>query len=364
MIVYHGTTHRRAQKIYTSGFLPKRPSRRVWFSEGPGYARRRAKTQARRSHDRPVVLACEIDPRELRRRFGPRKVLRRGGVIAIDAPLPVTILLSPPGLVSHPSSPTELARWVNRLLGLKPRKGAAARDPGVQQLSRLVAQRMWSRPSSAIRNPELVDMALRCLPELFKGVRVDLDRMIAYRTVAQVDVAAIQIEPGVEIEPTLQASARETEALDCLVDPRPKQRVRGLELLAELQEPDLFDWCVMFLGDDSPSVCVAALKTMLACTEADPEVIAPFAESKDKSVRAAAIAALARHSAQDAARWIRQGLADPFPNVRLEAAAFLTHLDPAEHRAIFELALYDPNPRIRQSAEKLTRGQGYGKLSW
>ena len=143
MLVYHGTTHRRAQKIYAAGFLPKKPSRRVWFAEGAAYARRRAKTQARRSHDRPVVLTCEIDPRELRRRFGPKKVFRRGGVIAIDACLPITILRSFPGLGGQPCSPTEMARWVNRLLGLKPQRGARVRDPGVQQLSRLVAARMW-----------------------------------------------------------------------------------------------------------------------------------------------------------------------------------------------------------------------------
>ena len=61
MIVYHGTTRRRAMRIGKEGFLPKKPSRRVWFAQGRGYALGRAKTQARRAHGRPAVLKCEID---------------------------------------------------------------------------------------------------------------------------------------------------------------------------------------------------------------------------------------------------------------------------------------------------------------
>ena len=38
MIVYHGTTARRARRICQEGFLPKKPSRRVWFAEGRTYA--------------------------------------------------------------------------------------------------------------------------------------------------------------------------------------------------------------------------------------------------------------------------------------------------------------------------------------
>ena len=33
-------------------------------------------------------------------------------------------------------------------------------------------------------------------------------------------------------------------------------------------------------------------------------------------------------------------------------------------RAIFELALYDPNPQIARRARKLTTGKGYARISW
>ena len=109
---------------------------------------------------------------------------------------------------------------------------------------------------------------------------------------------------------------------------------------------------------------VAALHTMLRCEDGDAEVIAPLAESEDKRVRAAAVAALAKHSGEDALHWFEWGLKDPYACVRLETAAVLSQLDPAEHRAIFELALYDPNPQIARLARKLTAGKGYGEVRW
>jgi RNA:NAD 2'-phosphotransferase (TPT1/KptA family) len=67
MIVYHGTTRRRAERILVSGFLARKPSRRVWFARSRAYAEGRAKTQARRAHDRPAVLVCELDLQAYRR---------------------------------------------------------------------------------------------------------------------------------------------------------------------------------------------------------------------------------------------------------------------------------------------------------
>ena len=72
MIVYHGTTSRRAHRICREGFLPKKPSRRVWFAESRRYALGRAKTQARRTRDSAVVLACEIDVDQIRITFAAR----------------------------------------------------------------------------------------------------------------------------------------------------------------------------------------------------------------------------------------------------------------------------------------------------
>jgi len=77
MIVYHGTTNRRARRICVEGFLPRKPSGRVWFAESRAYALGRAKTQARRSRDRPVVLACDIDIHRMRNRYGAKRILHR-----------------------------------------------------------------------------------------------------------------------------------------------------------------------------------------------------------------------------------------------------------------------------------------------
>jgi HEAT repeat protein len=82
-------------------------------------------------------------------------------------------------------------------------------------------------------------------------------------------------------------------------------------------------------------------------------VIEPSVASQDRRVRAAAIAALAKHAGADAPRWIERGLGDPEPCVRTEAVRFLGRLDPRHHRAVFELARHDPNPDIAARARKL-----------
>ncbi len=163
-----------------------------------------------------------------------------------------------------------------------------------------------------------------------------------------------------EIElPSEQADPREENALENLAAAKPKRRIRGLKLLAQLESEDLYDWCTLLLSDESLDVCIAALQTIVHCNAGDPEVILPFAESQDKRVRAAAIAALAKHSTEDVPRWFERGLKDHEACVRLETAALLPMLDTIEHRGIFELALYDPNPEIKSLAQKLTARKGY-----
>ena len=356
MIVYHGTTRRRAQRICTEGFLPRKPSRRVWFAQGRGYALGRAKTQARRSHDRPVVLTCDVNVADLRRRLGPKKVMHRNGVIAIDAPLPVTVLRSHPG-VEFSSTPKDLASWVNHLLGLKPYKGVPATHPGLERLSRWVTNRQTSQPHSRLRPVEVCHMARQWLPEFFEGVEVDPDTLRVLRRIGGVEV---EVAP-----PEADADPREEEALDCLTDPKPRRRVRGLSLLGAVAEPDeLSDWCTMFLDDESVNVRVAALQAMLVCDDAEPDVIEPLARSDNKRVRAAAIAALAKHAGPDAPRWFERGLKDPCACVRLATARQLPALDPTAHRALFELALYDPNPQVARTARKLCAGKGYAKCAY
>ncbi len=355
MILYHGTTLLRAERICREGFLPRKPSRRVWFAETRGYALGRARTQARRARDRAVVLTCNLDLEQMRKRLGKRNVFRRGGVIAIDGRVPVSVLRSHPGYADQPRAPEELARWINDILGLKPHKGVSGRHPGVDRLSRWVVNRMTSRPNSTIRTRELLGMARHWLPEFFKGVEIDPETLHARRRPLTIEVKA---EPS-EVPP----DPREEEALDCLASEKPERRARGLRLLAELEDPDLFDWCAMFLADDSMEVVAAGLRTMLSCEEADPEVITPLAESAEKRVRAAATAALAKHGGKDAGGWFERGLKDPEACVRRETAAVLDVLDPGEHREVFELALYDPNPDIRRRARKLTAGRGYERES-
>jgi len=353
VIVFHGTTHRRAERICEVGFLPRKPSRRVWFAKGRGYALRRARQQARRARDRPVVLTCDINISQFRERLGKKRVRYNNGVLAIDAPVPVSVLRSHPSVVGQPMTPEELAAWVNHLLGLKAYKGVSRRDPGIERLARWVLNRVTSQPQSRLRPGELLHMARQWLPEHFKGVEVDPKSLRAYRRVRQIDVAAGMDAP--------EPDPRDDEALTLLADPKPKRRIRGLAILADMEDPDLFEWCVMYLNDRSVNVRVAALHTMLRSEDGDGEVIAPLARSENKRVRAAAIAAMAKFSEDDAPRWFARGLKDPEPCVRIETAAVLSTLDPAEHRGVFELALYDPNPDVVRLAQKLTAGKGYPK---
>lgn len=350
MIVYHGTTRKRAEQICAVGFLPKKPSRRVWFAETKRYALGRARTQARRTRDRPVVLTCEFDVGLARQRFGKNKVFHNNQVIAVKGKVPVSVLRSFPDVVDTPVTPTELADWVNRLLGLKRHKGVGSRHPGIERLSDWARKRLASRAVRTIKPRELVYMARRWVPEFFEGYVVDADHFKAFR-----HTKTIQVETVIdEVVPD-----QEAEALECLESPKAKRRIRGLKLLAEMGDPDLFEWCSMYLEDDSVEMRIAALHTMRHCPAIDPDVITPLADSEDKRIRAGAITALAKHAQDDKEYWCWLGLTDPSTCVRVETARVLPDLDPEKHRAVFSVALHDPNPEIARQAERLTRGKGY-----
>ena len=350
MIVYHGTTERRARQISKLGFYPMKPSRRVWFAESRRYALGRARTQARRSHDRPVVLTCELDVQQARHRYGKSKVFQNRRVIAIKAKVPVSVLRTFPGAADTPVSPMELANWVNRLLGLRRHKGVGPRHPGIQRLSEWVIKRLATGARNSVNRTELVDMARRWVPELFEGYVVDAERFKAYRPVKTIEVETV-------VDDTV--SIRETEALECLESPRVKRRVCGLRILAELEDPDLYEWCSMHLEDESEEMQIAALHTMLSCASIEPEAVLPLAESESKRLRAAAIATLAKHADQDKTDWLRLGLTDPETCVRVETARVLPDLDPVQYKSVFSIALHDPNPEVASRAEKLTRGKAF-----
>ena len=347
VIVYHGTTLRRAQRIALEGLLPRKPSRRVWFAESRGYAENRARTQARRAHDRPVVLACEISVPFFRKELGGRRVHHRNRVIAIEGPVPATAVLTRVPL-GKPPTPKKLANWVNMMLGLPQRLGVAGNHPGIRRLAQWAERRLQTRPEGRIKQKDLLARARKLLPEFFRGARVDLSRPGAHRP-AWAPEGIPKYGP---------ADARETVALAMLEDADAVQRMRGLEILAQIRDPDLFEWCAMFLEDQDIEVRVAALRTMLRCEQLDTEMLVPLVEGENKRVRAAAIAALATRGGAQADRWYERGLKDPEPCVRLETARALRFLDPKGHRRLFEIARRDPNPQIVKLAKKLTAGKG------
>jgi len=354
MIVFHGTTDKAARRIAEEGFLPRRPSKRVWFAAGRGYATGRAKTKARRAHARPIVLTCEVNLGRLRETLGRKKVRHKNGIIAVDGPVPASVLRSGIQPLDTPSEPKELAEWINGALRLKSHKGVSPKHPGLLRLSRWVVNRLRDR-RRGIEKAELLHMARQWLGEFFEGVEIDPENLHVYRSV--------EVAPAVE-PPEPPADPREDEAMALLEDGGAKQRVRALGLLAELDDPDLFEWCAMHLDDESPDVQVAALHAMLRCDDFEHELVEPLAEDEDVRVRGAAIANLAAHGAAETVAWFERGLKDPSPCVRLETARALPALDPAEHRAVFQLALYDPNPKIAQAAEKLIAGKGFPKVTW
>ena len=348
MNFYHGTTLRSAIKIAQMGFLPRKDA--VWFTTSKQYAQGRAKQKARRTGSSPFVLACEINVSELYNRLGKNLVMRGGGVLAIRGRVPPTVIRSHFTLELL-NSPKHIAKWVNHRLGRKSYEGISPHHPGIDRLARWMENRITSGTGSTIRPDELSQKLQQWLPDFFQGIEITPEdlRFDCFPEPAEIETTS----------PSEPINSREENALDDLAAAKPQRRIRGLKRLAWFGNEDLYDWCTLLLSDESLEVRIAALQTISHCDDGDPEVILPFAESQDKRVRAAAIAALAKHSVEDAPRWFEQGLKDREACVRLETAALLPTLDVTQHREIFELALYDPNPEIKRLAEKLTTRKGY-----
>ena len=360
MIVFHGTTQRAARRIQREGFFPRAPSRRVWFAKGKGYAQQRARTKARRAGDRAVVLTCNVDLDSLRQRLGGRKVFVGGGVISVAGTVPSTVLRSH-GLLGVPSTPDELAHWICAVLDIKRHKGPGKSHPGILRLSLWVQNRIAVNPTGNLSRQELLGLAQQWLPEYFEGVEVDFEHL---RTLPRATPPSTEGESEPSAQQESPDDRREEEALECLESDKAKRRVRGLKMLVELEDPDLFEWCTMFLEDPALQVRVQALKGMRHCEEIEPELIEPLTEAADKTIRAAAIEVMAVHGGEEAQKWFWQGVTDPDPHVRLTTARQLEQLDPKENRDIFEAALYDTNPDIARTAQKLTEGKGFTKLTW
>ena len=340
MKFYHGTTLQNAIRIAEMGFLPRKGA--VWFTTSKHRAQRRAKQKARKTASPPFVFACEINVQELSNRLGKHLVMRSKGFLAIRRRVPPTVILNSSELI---------ARWISQILQGESYESISPHHPGINRLSRWVENRMKVGTDSTIRPKELSQRLQQWLPNFFRGVKVAPEDLRFDYFPKLVD---FETEPSPE-----PVDAREENALDALADPKPKRRIRGLKLLAQLEHEDLHEWGTLLLSDESAEVRIAALQTIVHCDDGDPEVILPLAESQNKRIRAAAIAALAKHSTEDTSRWFERGLKDREACVRLETAALLPTLDAIKHREIFELALYDPNPAIKRLAEKLTVGKGY-----
>ena len=131
-------------------------------------------------------------------------------------------------------------------------------------------------------------------------------------------------------------------------DENPKRRMRGLQFLEKTGTEELFDWCALHLDDESIDVVCNALRIMCRCDAGYIAPILPHAESKNRRIRAGALAALAKHAPDDTERWFERGLKDPAACVRMEVAKLLPTLDRVKYQPFFDLARHDPNPTVKR----------------
>lgn len=354
MIVYHGTTLSAARRIVLQGFHPRAPSRRVWFAQSRSYAQQRARSKAQRAHDRAIVLTCDVDLGGLQHSLGAGRVMHRGGLLAVAGPVSREVLRSHPSL-GIAASPAELAAWVCQVLGVKPHRGPGRGHPGILRLSRWVSNRMAANPRGDIAQQELLALARQWLPEHFAGLQVDFEHLCTLPVA--IPPSAATRETG-DDEPARAArlEARVERVTACLDAHKPERRCRGLQLLLELGEPELFDWCVMFLDDADTAVRVQALKVMRACPEIELALVEPLSTCEDRTVRAAALEVLLQHDAARADQWLWLGLTDPEPHVRLTAVRYLGRLDAGAHPEVRQAALWDPHPEVARRARLLDAG--------
>lgn len=372
-IFYHGTTRRRAAEIRRDGFQPRAPSRRVWFARHYGVAKRRAHHKASGT-DRPVVLTCEINMGELTRWAGRGRVFHTRGILSVRGPVPASVLRDhlndrrrSPLYLDLPDEPIALTAWLNRLLELRPHKGVSRRHPGVQRLARWIQNRIAQHPEGEVSESELATLAQRWLPEFFTGVAIDPVnlRSLRFRGSAAGDTTAL--EPHLPDEaPDDDDDPRELEALACLAADKPRRRVRGLQLLADMKAPeDLVEWCLLLVDDDDTDVAVTALETLARhCEGVDPFLVEDLAADADRRLRAAALEVLAVHDEDGTGRWLWEGVTDPEAHVRMRLVRHLDRLEPADHPDVFETALTDPNPEIAKLAQRHSAGRGIGAPTW
>lgn len=139
-----------------------------------GLAASRAHTKARRSNDRPIVLAVDLDLDALRKRYGAKRVKPSGGMISINGEVPPSMLRTHYAL-GTPESPSEITRWLNSILKIKPHKGISIRHPGIKRLAQWVNNKLSTNPRADISQKQMLSYAMQWIPEHFAGYEVDFD---------------------------------------------------------------------------------------------------------------------------------------------------------------------------------------------
>ena len=349
MEFYHGTTLGSARGIIENGFRPRGGA--VWFTNHWNYAKNRAEHKARRKHDRPVVFQTELEPEELRIRLGPGKIHVRGGIIAINEYLSIQLLQS--DFFELLAYPAALAGWVNRQLGLYSHNGVSRNHWGIVRLAHWMDNRMRSGTGRRIDGQEFFTKGRQWLPVFFG--KMPFNPEVLPMQHLQNDTIVVRVLYPDTQEESFQPTKVDEDSIKAIIDisdQNPKRRIRGLQFLEKSETEELFDWCVLHLEDESVDVVCNALRIMQRCDDGYVAPLLPYARSKDKRIRAGALAALAKHASDDPERWFERGLKDPAACVRMEVARLLPLLDRIEHQDLFDIARHDPNPAVKRSAKK------------
>ena len=291
------------------------------------------------------------NPKKLRLRLGPGKIHVRGGIVAINEYLSVQLLQS--NFFELLAYPAALAQWVNLQLGLYSHNGVGQNHWGIVRLAHWMDNRMRSGTGSRIDWREFLTKGRQWLPSFFDKIPFDPETLPIQHL--QNDTIAVRVlypETSEESRQPAKADAHYMKAIVDISDQNPKCRIRGLRSLEKIGTEELFDWCVLHLEDASVDVVCCALRIMQHCDDGYVAPLLPYARSKEKRVRAGALAALAKHDAEDPERWFDRGLKDPAACVRMEVARLLPLLDRIEYQNLYDIARHDPNPAVKQRAKK------------
>ncbi len=349
MEFYHGTTLNSARGIIENGFRPRGGA--VWFTNNRNYAKNRADHKARRKNGRPVIIKTELDVEKLRTHLSPGQIQVRGGIIAVNEHLSVQLLQS--NLFELLACPVALAQWINHQLGLYSHNGVSQSHWGVVRLAHWMNNRMQSGTGNRIDRQEFFTKGKQWLPTCFDKIPFSPE-VLPIQHLQNDTIAVRVLHPDSREKPVqpVKVDVHYTKAIADISDPTPKRRVRGLQSLEKIGTEDLFDWCVLHLEDESVDVICNALRIMQRCDEGYIAPILGYAESKNKRIRASALAALAKHASDDAERWFERGLKDSEACVRMEVARLLPMLNRIEYQTLFDIARHDPNPAVKRSAKK------------